>query len=177
MSVYIYTLVIYIYLKYRVLSVREVKQRNIVVIHEWTEVPGIIVSTQSLFPTCCVVQETEVADNVLSLYMVFYFFWAWALEYLEDKNLERLKLVVSLCRDLTALLCISWSFLHVEELYLWTAPCYTAERKNVALVVGVVWNSKDDIYLLDLCSWMWLRLWVKPGELGRHLTGWQDLRT
>lgn len=107
MSVYIYTLVIYIYLKYKVLSVREVKQRDIVVIHEWTEVPGIIVSTQSLFPTCYVVQETEVADDVLSLYMVFFFFWAWALEYLEDKNLERLKLVVSLCRDLTALLCIS----------------------------------------------------------------------
>lgn len=107
MCTYILRLYIYIYLKYRGLSVREVKQRNIVVIHEWTEVPGIIVSTQSLFPTCYVVQETEVADNVLSLYMVFYFFWAWALEYLEDKNLERLKLVVSLCRDLTVLLCIS----------------------------------------------------------------------
>lgn len=59
----IYVCFIYMYLKYRILSVREIKQRNVVASHEWTEVPGIIVSTRSkiLFPMCFIAQETEVA--------------------------------------------------------------------------------------------------------------------
>lgn len=48
---------------------------------EWTEVLGNNCSnSKSLFPTCYIGQETEVADSALSFYMVFYLFWAWALE-------------------------------------------------------------------------------------------------